>query len=593
METHFHRSEKLWLAILGIAAFLVTYSSRVSYTESDARGSLLTSQAILEHGTIKLDSYGEAIEALRGYRILQKNGHVYYFFPIGTSLYSLPFVWLANLCGMDMSDMADDDALQNALSAITTSLSFIFVYMICRCYLYYYYSFLVSSAFLFGSSLISTMGTALWSTNLTVVFNLLSLLIIVYDQRQKNEINPYLLGLFLFSAYLCRPTASIFVIVVLFYILAMRRNFFIRLLIVFMLLLALFVLFSLKEYGQILPDYYLPSRLSTNTFWLALYGNLLSPARGILVLSPFLILVLVGLIYYFRQLRREALLWVAIGWFVLHLIAISKYPHWWGGCSFGSRLLTDAIPALILCTILVWDRASNLLPSSMRRAAISLFILLSIVGILINTYQGLYNTYIHAWNAFPLIDTNPNYLFDWKYPQFLANPHLLAKRSREYVLRHLQPYTIGQEIAPDDPQVFFDSWYDPEGTPHGDSFRWSQGKSARIMFEIESLDIGIGETLFLEVDVGSYQTQTVDVLVNGSRVGSTVVQDPSPSTYTFPVDISILKFNQPGADEYNTVEFLIPGAVIPARVSDSPDTRIIGISLWRFKLSRTQNADLE
>ena len=206
METHFHRSEKLWLAILGIAAFLVTYSSRVSYTESDARGSLLTSQAILEHGTIKLDSYGEAIEALRGYRILQKNGHVYYFFPIGTSLYSLPFVWLANLCGMDMSDMADDDALQNALSAITTSLSFIFVYMICRCYLYYYYSFLVSSAFLFGSSLISTMGTALWSTNLTVVFNLLSLLIIVYDQRQKmKSIHTCLVYSFFLPIYVDRP----------------------------------------------------------------------------------------------------------------------------------------------------------------------------------------------------------------------------------------------------------------------------------------------------------------------------------------------------------------------------------------------------
>ena len=55
-------------------------------TASDPRGTLLVSEAILTHGTVKLDHYGE--DLLRGYAyaVHRKNDHSYYYFPIGTSL---------------------------------------------------------------------------------------------------------------------------------------------------------------------------------------------------------------------------------------------------------------------------------------------------------------------------------------------------------------------------------------------------------------------------------------------------------------------------------------------------------------------------
>ncbi len=97
-----------FLVISAIGIFALTYFSRLDYTGSDPAFTLLVSQAILDHHTIRLDSYKTAYETNtllkfdNLYFIQKNNEHYYYFYPIGSPIFSLPFVWLARSMGADM-----------------------------------------------------------------------------------------------------------------------------------------------------------------------------------------------------------------------------------------------------------------------------------------------------------------------------------------------------------------------------------------------------------------------------------------------------------------------------------------------------------
>ena len=96
------RKEGLMVIFYPPYCFYVNLRSRNNYDDSDPLGCLLVSQAIVSHGTIKLDAYRDMLQQRKSvytYRIITKNNHLFYGFPLGTCIYSVPFVWLANLAG--------------------------------------------------------------------------------------------------------------------------------------------------------------------------------------------------------------------------------------------------------------------------------------------------------------------------------------------------------------------------------------------------------------------------------------------------------------------------------------------------------------
>jgi hypothetical protein len=103
-----------------------------------------------------------------------------------------------------------------------------------------------------------------------------------------------------------------------------------------------------------------------------------------------------------------------------------------GGHCFGPRYLTDVFPACILITILLWSHASKTLSHRPRNVLMTIFCFFSIISIFINTYQGLYNPATAQWNVATSTYKSPDYLFDWKYPQFMATPKLLKERELYY-----------------------------------------------------------------------------------------------------------------------------------------------------------------
>jgi hypothetical protein len=89
-----------------------------------------------------------------------------------------------------------------------------------------------------------------------------------------------------------------------------------------------------------------------------LSGLLVSPSRGLFVYSPVLLFSLVGAALAWR--RGEALLFryvsVAV---VLEVLFYSKWRTWWGGWSYGPRLLADLTPLLTLLMIPFFRRMQH------------------------------------------------------------------------------------------------------------------------------------------------------------------------------------------------------------------------------------------
>jgi hypothetical protein len=411
---------------------LVAFSHN-RYTGSDPRATLLVSDSILTHHTIKLDHYGDKFLQQYGYAVYKKNGHYYYYFPIGTPIASLPVIALAKGFGFNIAQ--SEYALQMVIAAVTSVLTLFFLIQLAQLFLEPMNSLVVASIFWFGSSLVSTCGTALWSHNFATLFALIAIYYSVkltkYDQLQFWPI----ISICLFAAYLCRPTMALLSPFVLLYLFTYYKRVSLLATILEVILFVTFVVFSIYEFNQVLPDYYLPQRLEGGRFFEAFYGNLLSPARGVLIYSPF---IFTAWFCFWASKKnwdiKKSWLLIGIGWPLMHLIAISRFPHWWAGWSFGARFMTDVIPGIFLFTLYTWPTTVK---GKINKLTISLLIISSVFAIYVNSVQGLFNKYTPMWNANPNIDEYPEYLFDWSCPQFLANKKNLENRMVLHAIRYL------------------------------------------------------------------------------------------------------------------------------------------------------------
>jgi hypothetical protein len=549
------------LIAAGLLVLAVTYFAPLKTARSDPAMSLLVSQLILEHQTTALDVYRDAVDERfafeHNYRVEQKNGHYYYLFPLAPSVFALPAVWLANRLGLNMLIPEEEYLLQGILSPLTCVAIFFILYQICRGYLDSRPALVIALIFTLGSSLVSTLGTALWNMNVAVLFVCLSLLLVARrDTDHTRRINPLLLGFFLFAAFWSRPTVTPFIVVVFGYVLLRHRPLFMPLAATAGGFLLLFVAWSWLTYGQMLPDYYAPGRLSSpQTFWEALYGNSFSPGRGIFVFSPFLAWVLVGALWFWRDLKKYDLFWFSLIWFGLHLLSISrKYPDWWGGHQFGPRLLTDGLPALLLVSALLWREVAARGGRRTQGVALAGYLLLGTAGIFINSYQGLYNLYTDQWNKNPDIDRNPHYIFEWRYPQFLADAASIQRRRFEYEQGRLGTYALGDPLTPTDSRLLFWGWRVPEKA----GWRWTETPDPRLLFKLEAGVVDPAQTYALELVAGSAKGQPLRVSLNQAEMGGATLEAfrgtmPAPIRLTFPG-----RLLADGA--INTLEFTLPDA---------------------------------
>lgn len=544
-------------------------------TLSDANGTVLTSLAILEHGSPRLDPYQEHLSQYT-YQIHQKEGHYFYYFPIGSPLISTPFVGMAKLIGIDV--IKHDKTIQLTLALLALLLTYWLMYLIAVLYLNQFHAQLVSAITLFGTSFISTGSTALWSHNFATLLALLSIYLYLKQLKTKTDFS-IVLGFALFLAYLCRPTMALIIpIIVGSQLLYTGRPQALKTLFAITILSGIFLAWSQHTYNQLLPDYYLPKRLESETFWQALWGNYFSPSRGLFVFSPIFLISILGLTISWKNSSRYSPELTLLLWPILHSIAISKFPHWWAGFSYGPRLMYDVLPVFFLMFVIFFKSFQN------SRLAIKVVIILSVYSILVHYVQGTFNRYAANWNASPNIDQYPEYLFDWRYPQFLYNPILHSYRLADFAIKttsnekniiksiklskekasatrndHFRPVETGEKTIIAGKKYYFDAkeiafinWHIPET-----HFRWSDGFYSEILFIPELSD---NTSPSLHIDLVSLLEQEVYFQVNESRAmsiklkaGDTMLNIDLTGV-ALPEEINALKIEMPSARSPNTTD---------------------------------------
>jgi hypothetical protein len=438
-----HKSDVISSTVIFVLVLVLFLFSRV-HQLTDSNYSMLLSQSLLQHRSFTLDEYDlprlnptqQLFHVSVGsiYQLEYIDGHIYYFWPPGTSILSLPFVGLMNAIGVSASradgsyDPTGEITIQARLAALLMALLAVLFYFTSRFVLPLGWSALLVLGGALGTQVWSTASRALWSETWGIFLLGLIIFMLVAEAAGRYSIRPILLATLLAWTYFVRPTFSVPIIAITIYILLFHRRLFLPYAAAGVAWFAVFVAYSWFHYHQLLPNYYLVyQHFGVNTLATALLGNLISPSRGLFVFVPSL--AFVG--YLLMRYRSDVPLWrlavLSIVVVVIHLIVVSAHSPWYGGHCFGPRYSTGLVPWFYLLAVLAvtaWRK--RMMKQGVNASGFHNHLeklvgcILLVVSLTINAL-GATSHATWLWNSRPIdVDKQPDRVWDWKHPQFLA-----------------------------------------------------------------------------------------------------------------------------------------------------------------------------
>jgi hypothetical protein len=434
------RPSRGWSTAVFMVALVVFVLSPVRQV-SDASYSLLVSESLLQHGTFALDAYVEtpldpAVHPASSdgglpYHLVKSGGHIYYAYPPGTSILSVPFVALSHLFGMSAVHpdggyhYREERRMQLRLAALLMAILALVVYRMAALLLSQRRALFFTAASVLTTQVWSTASRGLWSHTWAILLVVTAILFLVRHETGVGRLRPVLLASLMCWAYFTRPTMAIGVAAIGLYLVLRFRKALVPYVATVSGWLAIFVATSWLQYGSFLPPYYRPTMLGTTEFLTGLTANLISPSRGLLIFLPHLLVIAYFLIRYRRwsPLMPLAILGAAVT--LGHLLVVASFSIWWGGEGYGPRLMADAVPWLIviaLAAVQGWGMARSKNPARITRFQLeaALLVVLSLAALGLNGV-GAWSAATNEWNWTPVsVDQEPARVWDWGDAQFLA-----------------------------------------------------------------------------------------------------------------------------------------------------------------------------
>ena len=415
------------------AAFILTFSILVSLTAiyiaspiktpADSRWSIHTAMSLIEGHGGDLSDYMLVLKNNDFYAIEYPGGRPHTMFPIGVSVLVAPIVAAIAAVDPSFKEMLRHgvpDNLEKVLASICgATAAATFFWIVFGQFQSLTISLVMTALFAFATSMWSTATRSLWQHGPLVLMFVIVMLLL-----QRAKLRPALVqyvSLPLAMAYVVRPTAAIPVVVVTIYVAVFYRRWLIRYIGWALLIAVPWLAYNEAIYGALFSPYYLGLSYGVGgdlVFLESFFGQLISPARGLLVYSPVFLLAFTGFALSLR-IPGDRALHLAYGAVVAGiLLSQGLLASWWAGHSFGPRYTTAIVRFLAYFT------AFNLqLPPSFgrptRAVAWSGTVALAAVSIVIHA-QGALRTSPNLWNAIPNnIDQHPERLWDWTDPQFM------------------------------------------------------------------------------------------------------------------------------------------------------------------------------
>jgi len=368
------------------------------------------------------------------YLLYPMGDRFYYFFPPGSVILSVPYVAIANLCGGSATDSngiydhAGEKRIQAGLATLLMAGLATIIFATARMILPFSWSILIALATAFCTSVWSLASRTMWSHTWGAFILAAIVWLIVRAEIARKPPPPIILATCLSWLFFIRPTFSISVAAVGFYVLIYHPRIFVRFALTGMIWLGSFILFSRYHFGQSLPPYYTSQGpgFRDGSLWHGLAGILVSPARGLLIYVPVLLIVPYLLVRYW-SVARTNLAVLAGGVTGTHILLCAAYWGWSGGHCYGARYSTDVVPWLALLGTLAVDarlKASDQsrIPGLRSVFEISFATLLLVCSATLNGI-GAMSIDAWRWNTTPTnIDSDGSRLWDWRHPPFLGVP---------------------------------------------------------------------------------------------------------------------------------------------------------------------------
>lgn len=335
-----------------LAAYLLPTAANVALgrplfaplTAADTVPTCLLPVSLLRDGDLFLDEYAGFFRANWGdqaYFVQEAHGHLVSMYPVLTAILAVPVyavpVWMG---------WADDPGLvyyvARLAAAVLAVIAMAFYYLLCREWLAPVTAAALTLALGLGTAMWTTVSQGLWQHSGSIPFLCAALWVLARAQKRERLV-PWA-GLLLSLATLARHNNATTLLVLGGYVLLRHRHRFAAFLALAALPLACLLGYNTLAFGS-------PLRISygsgaTNgwnaVWWQGLAGLLVSPAKGLLVFSPFLVWALVEGV---RALCRGADLFafVALSAWVF-LAVMADWWAWYGGWSYGNRMLADSLP---------------------------------------------------------------------------------------------------------------------------------------------------------------------------------------------------------------------------------------------------------
>jgi hypothetical protein len=410
------------------AASFTVFLWSPNHQMTDSAYALLTTENLIRHGDLDLARYRLDQGPGSNYRLAHVGERTFYFFPVASSVLSVPFLAFERLLARPIVKptgayaIKAEEAAEAQLAGLLMAAFTVIVFLTARLLLPVGPSLLVALVVAFGTQVYSTASRTLWSDSWALVLVGSAVYLLLRSAVRGDDRRLVWLATLESWAYLVRPTNGIALVGTGIFLLSVERRGSWKFFVTVGLWLVAFVADSLRRFGTPLPAYF-HGRLGPFSGE-ALAGALLSPSRGLLVCVPATLAIILIAVRHRTTLRFVPLVRLAIGVCLLHLLAISAFDEWWGGHAFGARLCTGMVPWLALLAILSVAAARREAQPATRPAGTvlvtGLALLLCGLSVVINA-AGAISARTVRWNVSPVnVDLAPERLWSWRRAQVLA-----------------------------------------------------------------------------------------------------------------------------------------------------------------------------
>jgi hypothetical protein len=356
--------------LLAVLSFGVYCANCRPSAISDPLPTSLIPVTLLTHGDFFMDTYEDYFNrhAITPYFFMpSRHGRFLPTYPVATGLavtplYALPVLLYART-QPDPGDWLHFAAIAGKIAAalITAGSVAVFYLLALRLGAGRRWGVALALAFAFATEAWSTNSQALWQHGLGVLAMLVASLLALREVETPSLMTELAFGTTSAFTVAVRPTNLVFALPLFAWVVLRRSPQFMRRALACgagpLLIGVALVIYNLRSFGRLSGGYLWQG---TAAFGGAVAGLLVSPGRGLFVYFPLALLGVVGVVQALRH--RQFWTTIAAPWtlfMIAHLLLVASFYSWWGGYSFGPRLLSEIQPILLLLAIPLFTSAAS------------------------------------------------------------------------------------------------------------------------------------------------------------------------------------------------------------------------------------------